>query len=230
MKIAMTVTNQPVELKDDGTWQYLKPSGSALEKLRGLEQPADVVLLFKDMFDRVGLQILDSDERFTCIHKGNKITFEDGIDEDSVDFCVSIYSYQIDRFIADVKIGYKDPLSHFRLAREFFRFPQHGGKSLLNNPILTNSTFRKLIHSKNLLHNKDEESDATYTVFFVNGSWNLASGLVGDPERVFRLSVDDALELNRHIFTASRDTKLTDMPKLAKWYVDWRDRVEVKAA
>lgn len=236
MKIAMTSANQPIVLNEDGTWQYLKPSGSCLEKMRKLEQPESVVKFFSELFDRLGIKIIDSTEKLICIHHGDRIEFEDGIDEESVDFCVSLYSFQIDRFIADVNAGYSDPLAHFRLVREFFRMPSHDEKSLLHNSLLDNSTFRKLIHSKNLLHvhlispDKSAEDDATFTLFFVNGSWNLTHGLVGEPERIFRLSADDALELNRRIFSASQEKKITALPELAKWYINWRERVEVKAA
>lgn len=236
MKIAMTSTNQPIALNNDGTWQYLKASGSCLEKMQQMEQPESVVKFFSDLFDRLGIYIVDSTEKFTCIDCGDRIEFEDGIDEDKVDFCVSLYSFQIDRFIADVGAGYSDPLAHFRLVKEFFRMPSHDKKSLLNSPLLNNSAFRKLIHSKNLLHvhlispDKNAEDDATFTLFFVKGNWNLTQGLVGEPERVFRLSADDALELNRRMFSASRDKKITALPELAKWYINWRERVEVKAA
>jgi hypothetical protein len=236
MKIATTSTNQPVALNEDGSWQYLEPSGSALHKLQELEQSAEVVTFFKGLFNRVGIEVVDSNERVTCIHRVNEISFEEGIDEEAVDFCVRVYAYQIDRFIANVKTGYRDPLAHFRLMREFFGMSAQGGRSLLNNPIVTNAVFRKLINAKNLLHvhllspDKNAESDATYTLFFVNGSWNLAQGLVGEPDRIFRLSTDDALDLHRHVFVGTRDTKLTDVPKLAKWYTDWRSRVEAEAA
>jgi len=236
MKIAMTSTNRPVALNEDGTWKYLEPAGSAREKLQKLPQSENVVAFFKDMFDRLGIEIVDSDEKFTCIHLGNKIVFEDNIDEQNIDFSVRVYAYQIDRFINDIKTGYKDPIARFRLVREFFRMAPRGSRSLLSNAIVTNSVFRKLINSKDLLHvyltspDKNEESDATYTFFFVNGAWHLVQGLTGTPDRVFRLSVDDAFELHRHIFSGTRDTKLTDIPKLAKWYMDWRGHVEIKAA
>jgi len=236
MKIAMTSAHQPIGLNDDGSWQYLKPTGSSLQKLKHMDQPDNVVEFFRDLFERLGVEIVDSDEKFTCIHRGDRVDFEAGINQENVDFCISLYSYQIDRFIADVNAGYSEPISRFRLVREFFRIPNRSGKSLINNPILTNPAFRKLIHSKNLLHvyllspDKNEEADTTYTLFFVNGSWNLAHGLVGEPERIFHLSAEDTLELNRHIFKATRDMKVSALPELAKWYIGWRERVEVKAA
>ena len=236
MKIAMTSANQPVALNEDGTWQLLKPSASAMQKLQAAEQQPEILDFFKKLFERIGVEIVDSDERFTCVHHGDKIEFEDGIDEGLVDFCVRVYAYQIDRFLAALREGYTEPLARFRLVREIFRSSYQAGNSFFNNPVSTNPAFRKIINAKNLLHvhllspNKDEEQDATFTFFFVNGGWNLAQGLVGEPERTFRLSADEAIALHSHVLSATRGSTLIEFPKLAKWYIDWRARVEDKAA
>lgn len=232
MKLATTPANRTVLLKDDGTWEYVEAEGFALEKLRKVRPSDKVVAMFGELFRSMGLEVIDTGETLTCIHEGARVRFEEGIDESAVDFSLRIHSYQIDRLIQNIEAGYEDPLGRFRLIREFFGMSPRGRKGLLNNPVVTNSAFRKLIDAKNLLHiyllspDPDEECDATFTLFFVNGGWNIATGLSGEPERTFRLTVEDAFEVYRNVFTGG----VGDIARLAKWYTGWREKVEVAAA
>jgi hypothetical protein len=235
MRSIVVFKNQPIELREDGTWSYLRSEGSTIEKLRKAKQTGEIVTFFSGLFDKLGLEVLDTSEKISCILRSGKIDFEQGVDEGSVDLLLPLYGYQVDRLIENAASGFKDHLSRFRIVKEFFNcLPRHSGK-LLNSGVATNTTFRKLINSKDLLHlhltspDTSEEPDATYTLFFVNGGWNTAMGLSGRPDRTFRVSADDAFDLLRHGFAAEK-AGLTDLPQLAAWYHKWREKVEVKAA
>ena len=63
----------------------------------------------------------------------------------------------------------------------------------------------------------------------MDGEWLVVPGHHGRPQRTFRLSVDDALELQRQLSKAMHAGGLTDWVKMAHWYVTWRKRVELPA-
>lgn len=235
MKIAITSTGEAVALHDNGTWKVLKFKGSGLEKLRNVEQNRGAVEFLGKLFKQIGVRVIDSNEAFTCINRDHRIDFKEGIEQNEVDFCLNVHGYQIDRFINELNSGFQNPTARFRILREIFRASIGGEKSFLNNNITTNVAFRKLIGSKDLLHlyilspDKTFEQDATFTLFFVNGKWNLAEGLAGDPDRIFRISADDAIELQSRAKQFMHDVSLMDIPKIAQWYKDWRGRVEAAA-
>jgi hypothetical protein len=229
------VNHKPILINSDGTWRLLTAQGSALEKMRAAAQLPEVLELFRGLFETIGLEIVDTGETVTCHHRGDRIEFEPGLTTADYDGILKIYDYQLDSVLENAKTGYNDTMARFKLVREFLTALPESGKTLLNNSFVTNPAFRKLIHSKDLMHlhlvspDHAQEPDATYTLFFVNGCWNVARGLSGAPDRVFRLLPEDALELLRRGISA-KHAGVIDMAKLAKWYVDWRERVEVKAA
>ena len=80
---------------------------SSLEQWRAAMQPPQVVAFFEGLFERAGVRITDSGESFTCIHRGDRIEFEEGLDEDRVDFTVEITSEQAQRMVRKLEsLGY----------------------------------------------------------------------------------------------------------------------------
>jgi hypothetical protein len=211
----------------------LKIAGGAVERLNKASQSREFGQLIDGLFSQIGLEVLDTREKLTCRHQGDHVDVREGVDPDQVDFHLKLYSYQIDRLIENARTGYQDPLARFRLTREFLDALPHYVSRLLNNSVVTNSAFRNLIHAKDLIHvhlvspDSSQEPDVTYTLFFVNGAWHVTKGLVGNAERVFKLSADDGLDLMRHGHQATK-CGLAQIPKFAQWYVDWRKKVEVK--
>ena len=221
-------------LKKDSTWSYLEPSPELkIDKLRAAKQPEEVVKLFEGLFERMGVNIIETDEKFTVIHCGNEIKFEAGIDETNIDYFLNIYGYQIDYVVHNIEDGYKDDLAKFYLIRQFFISSPSGKNNLLNNPLISNPLLRWIIKGKNLIHvylvspDPSKEQDAHYTLFYLNGHWNIAQGLVSEPKRIFRVTIDDAMELEKNIFSGMKNNSLKNWMQLAKWYIDWRSRVEV---
>jgi len=236
MLVAITMTNQPVQLHDDGTWEYLVSKESALAKLQAMEQPKESLAFFRGLFDRLGVRIIDSGEEFTCIVHPDKIEFVEGLDPDEVDYCVELFAYQIDIVVKNTAEGYSDPFSKFRVIRVLLNGSPRVQGAAITRLLTSNSLFRKLIDAKDVCHvyltspEPEQGSDATYTFLFVKGEWLIARGLLGDPERVLRVSTDDALELQRHLFSGSAKGSLGELRKTATWYKEWRHRVEVPVA
>jgi len=73
----------------------------------------------------------------------------------------------------------------------------------------------------------EQEENATFTLIYVNKGWLVIQGLQGEPERIFRVSVADALELQRHLFAGMKAGSWLEWLKIGRWYVGWRKKVEV---
>ena len=232
MRVVTRFKDQMVELFEDGSWRPVLAGGSALERLRAAVVPSQVKTMLTGLFDRVRIEVIETGEKVTAYQRGGEFMFEPDDGSAAVDFDLRVHSYQIDNLIENAAQGYADALARFRLVREFFQALPSRVQSILSHGITTNAAFRKLINSKDMLHlylvspDPSAEADAAFTVFFVNGSWNVAQGLAGKPDRVFRMTVDQALELLRHGLAASKASML-DLPKLAHWYIQWRRGVEV---
>jgi hypothetical protein len=110
-----------------------------------------------------------------------------------------------------------------------------GQRHLLGNPLVSNPVLRKLIRGKNLLHitlispKPEAERDARFTMAFVADQWLVVHGLHGRPQRVLKVPVADAIELQRLLYTGmvAGAGDIGTWMKIARDYVDWRTRVEV---
>ena len=233
MRTVITPDRKAVVLAGDGTWTYASSPGSVLERWKSLTVPPQVVELFRGAFERLGFRIVDTGEAFTCLHRGDRVEFAAGLDPAAVDLTVEIYAYQADRLGAQLAGGDVDELERFRIVREML-----AGASAkfgaVDNPLSSRPSLRRLIRAKNLIHvyltspDPAQEPDSTFTIIHVNRRSLLVPGLHGTPERVFRLRVADALELQRVLAQGLKGGGVTKWLKIAKWYVAWRKKVQVR--
>ena len=235
MQRVITPDQKVVVLNEDGTWKYSSPVGSMLEKLKSLALSANIVEMFKGLFERLGVQVIDTGEAFTCIHHGNRIEFASGVKETEVDFIVKVYAFQLERLAEQVSKGHIDEVEQFRIARELFSSVSVGKANILNNPLMSNSVLRRVIRGKNLVHvhllspDLKQEENATFTLIYINERWLAIRGLHGEPKRVFRVSVTDATDLQKHLLAGMKARKMSEWGKIAKWYIEWRKKVEAPA-
>jgi hypothetical protein len=212
MRIVVTPLGEPIRLNDDGTWQSARPSGSILERLKSLRPSPEIVGAYAELFHRVTIRVIDTDERVLCVHHGDRIEFGAVNDADVGDFAVDIYGYQAERLADQVDRGIIDPPGRFRIARALITARQRGPNSLLRNPLMSNAALRKIISGQTLRHvhlvspDQTEEPDARMTWIYADPEWIVVPGLHGTAQRTFRLTVDDAMELQRQLF---------------KWFYGW---------
>jgi hypothetical protein len=222
-----------VLLKDDGTWTYATSAGSMFERLRALPVPSTIVDAVRGLFGAVGIRVLDTGETFTCIQRVDGIEFTSGIDDVSVDLTVPVYEFQLARLAACIASGTLDDLEQFRIVRALFATAT-GRRHILSNPLMSNPVLRRIIRGKNVLHvslvspDRRQEPDADCTIIFVNKEHLVVPGLHGTPGRTLRVRVTEAIELQRQIAAGMRSGDLAAWIKIARWYVDWRARVEVR--
>ena len=71
-----------------------------MEKWNELTSGPAVVEFFKNLFEHLGVLVTDTNEAFTCHHRGDKIELKEGVNEEAVDYTVEIESFQVDRLVA----------------------------------------------------------------------------------------------------------------------------------
>ena len=232
MPQVLTSDGKLVLLKDDGSWAYAPAGGSVLDKLRAFTIPPAIVEAVRGLFGRIGIRVADTGEMFTCAQTGDRIEFAPGIDEASVDFVVPVHQYQLARLAEYIGRGTLDALEQFRIVRALFATAA-GRRHLLSNPLLSNPVLRRIIRGRNVLHvtlvspDPSQEPDTTCTILFVNNEQIVVPGLHGTPQRVLRVGVPEAVELQRQIHAGMKADDLGTWMTIARWYVDWRKRVEV---
>ena len=88
--LLITRDSRVVNLKDDGTWEYVTSAQSSLDTWQAIEQTPAALGFFQGLFDRAGVRVLDTGEAFTCVQTDTGIEFIDGLDENSVGYTVQI--------------------------------------------------------------------------------------------------------------------------------------------
>jgi hypothetical protein len=231
----ITRDRKVVLLRDDGTWKYAANAGSALERLKTLSVPPAVAETVKGMFSQLGVRVIDTGEAFTCVHRGDSVEFVSGVNERTVDFIVEVYQFQLERLADCIRKGTIDEVEQFRIACALFASAA-GSRHIMRNPLMSNGVLRRMIRGKNLMHatlvspDPAQEPDAAYTIIFINGEQVVVAGLHGTPLRTLRVPFADALTLQKNLFAGMKaGTAPSKWIKIAKWYVDWRKRVEVTA-
>ena len=231
-RAAVTGDGSVVLLNEDGTWRRPTPRGAVLLRWRSLDVPSSVVEVFRGLFEQVGVRIQDTGEAFTCTHSGTAIEFDEGLDEGSVDFTVEIHAYQAEALAERVSSDKVDTLEQFRINRVLFNASLSGRSNVRLNPLMSNPMLRWMIGGTNLIHlqlispDTEAEPHADFTLIYIDRGWLVVPGSHGVHKRKFRVSVEQALELQRHLF-AGMQAGLGNWMKVARWYVQWRKQVEI---
>jgi len=238
MTIAFTRDRKAIALHDDHTWTVLGTDRPVIDLWRSAPQPPSLVRMLDGLFRRLGVHIEDTGEELTCLHRGARIEFEPGVDHAGIDYLVRIYAFQAEQLAEEARRDDIDPLDQFRIARELLQGIAEGvgRRNVLANPLMSNPILRAVIRGKNLAHltllspDPSQEPDANFSLLFVHPAWILVPGRVGMPKRLLRVSVDNGLDLQRHLFAASSSGGLLNWWRTALWYVEWRKRVEAPIA
>ena len=202
----------------------------SLEKWRSAMQPPAAVAFFDGLFERAGVRVTDTGEAFTCVHRGNTITFDESLDENAVDFTVEIDSPQIDALLADIADGKLDDREQYRImahlaapaARGAFRRPAIRNR-FLRQVLFTIGRAEMLMHVR-VVPPPGEPAMPGYTVMYVDGQTLVIDGFHGRVKHEYRLTVADALAFQRRLLVARRKNRLRDWLAFARWYGGLRKR------
>lgn len=189
---------------------------------------------FSGIFNRLGIVVEETNERFTVIHHSDHFDIIDGVVKDSVDYIVHLKMENILNMQKHGSDGMIDENESFRIMAVLFTPLTEAS---LSNPMLTRPVMRKLSGIENHilvnLISPDKIDTICHTLIYINKNWIVVPGKYGDPVRTFNLTPQDAIEYQRKVFIALQANSSRQWKEFKKWYLVWRENVsflnEVKA-
>ena len=200
----------------------------SLEALQAVVKDKQVVHFVAGAFERLGVQVRDTGEAFTCLHRADRIDFAEGGARDGVDYTVEVESGQLDRLGQEVEAGRFNETEKFRLVRVLFTPAAAAmleAKSVLSQPLVRRlAGVEDLIHVRLRSPTKGDE-DGSHTLVYAAGQWLVFPGLHGRAKRTFTLSTEQALDYQRHILAAVKKRASGHWLRFGLWYRQWRKQV-----
>ena len=98
----------------------LSSQATSIDAWRGILQTPELVEYFDNVFQRLGIEVEETGERFTIEHTGSELILSDGIDESNVDFIVPIKLQNIQNMINHSKDGKIDSSESWRILDVLF--------------------------------------------------------------------------------------------------------------
>lgn len=146
-------------------------------------QSPEVVGFFRGLFDRAGVRVAGSDEAFTCIHEGARVTFREGLHA-PLDFVVDVEPEQARALLADVGDGVLDERERFRIMAAL---ASSATRDLLARPMIRSRLLRSVLfkigRAEMLMHvvlaAPPGEQDAAHTIAYADGQYLVIPGLHG---------------------------------------------------
>ena len=204
----------------------LSSQATSIDAWRGILQTPELVEYFDNVFQRLGIEVEETGERFTIEHTGSELILSDGIDESNVDFIVPIKLQNIQNMINHSKDGKIDSSESWRILDVLFT-PLT--KVTLQTPVLAVNWRRKLAGIEDLIHvyliNPEGGEASKHTLIYIKGEWLVLKGLHGTPKRTYRMSPENSLDYQRVIFKAIKKDTFFGWMKFASWYKKWRKGV-----
>lgn len=206
-----------------------------LKMFQDAQQYPAIVDFFSLLFEKAGIRVVDTGEEFSCYHRGTHIDFELHLDETSVDYVLDLNIVQVQQFLQLVDSREIDETRRYKIFHTLFAFaidasvnPFHCLKAATSSsPLLSNSLLRRLFRMDNVVHVYlispiKGECDVGHTLMFVSKEWSISSGIHGNPGRVFRLTVEEALDFHKRVFDAIKIDSRIGWMKFTRWYLTWR--------
>lgn len=197
---------------------------SSLEKWQKVEQTAEIIAFFDNLFGSMGVHINETGEQITVAHMGDWIDLYEGIDETAVDFVIYIDAFQVDRLARFALAGDIAEEEQYRVMKELFT---PATASLLGRPEVSRPIVKRISRAEDLIHVRLRsivagEEDVSHTLIYANRQWLVFPGLHGEPERFFDLSLSDAIVFQKTIFATMESDKAGRWAKFGRWYRRWR--------
>ena len=176
-------------------------------------------------FEHLGVHVRDMGEAFTCVHRGDRIDFEDRIVRGRVDYTVGVESAGLERLGQQVQAGAFDEMERSRVVRVLFT--PATAATLVGQPVLSHPLVRRLAGVDNLIHVRlvapvANEEDVIHTLIYAAGQWLVFPGLHSRARRTITLSIEEALDYQQHVFAAVWAEAFGEWLRFGRWYRSWR--------
>ena len=199
---------------------------NSIEKWETLTNSPAIVEFFENLFENLGVRVTDTNEEFTCHHRGDKIELKKGLDEEAVDYTVEIESFQVDRLVAHTHDKEIDEIEKYRIVCVLFT-PATAAtlKKRLSGKLVRFLLGAEPVTHVNLKSSSHEEPNAQHTLVVAGNQWLAIPGLHGDPDRIYHMTVDEALLYHRRVFATMKKDTFGAWWKFGGWYKDYRETI-----
>ena len=231
--ILVTRDNKVVRLRGDGTWEYASCLQPSLTTLQTIEQTPAALKFFDGLFDIVGVMVLDTGEKFTCLQTATGIEFMDGLDENSTGYIIQIYAYQAERLANYLQTGEIPEIEQYRIVKSLYApmasaaFKNTAVLRFMNNTAVSLLIKRRrVVHIELISPDPSQEDHSYYTLLGASKQWLLLDGHHGTPYRLFRMNYLDVIEMCKQVTVTMKTGGWMRWARLAIWYVGWRSKVQ----
>jgi hypothetical protein len=197
-----------------------------MEKWDELTDKQFLADVFVDFFGNLGIRVEETGEEVTIHHKGDSFEIEEGINEDEVDYSITIRTQNILNFAGHAQDGELDDAEIYTTLE--YMFTPITARSLKDPDLARNipKFVRKRENNTHVtLHSPDKSSSVSHTIIYLNKEWIVAPGLYGTPKRVYNMEVQDALLYQRKVLEALKLNTKKDWKAFRRWYAEWRKGV-----
>ncbi len=200
-------------------------AGEKWEKLAKQKFLAD---FFKDYFVNLGVEVKETGEKITVLHKGDHFEIVNGIDPKQVDYVLPITTQNVMNLMQHAEDGKIDEQETYKILAVFFT-PMTA--MTLQNPLMTKNIPRAMSKMQNnvhvTLHNPGKTESVSHTLLYLNKEWIVVPGFQGTPKRKFDLDVKQAIAYQAQVFNALKSNNKKGWRSFKKWYMGWRKEVSV---
>ena len=63
----------------------------------------------------------------------------------------------------------------------------------------------------------------SHTLSYADGQWSVDPGLIGTAQRTFRMNARQALDYQRHAYSAMKASSAAGWIAFGSWYKEWRE-------
>ncbi|NOQ71975.1 MAG: hypothetical protein GQ574_08235 [Crocinitomix sp.] len=201
-------------------------SQSIKEAWQPLLDQEQIAVYFTGMWESLGINIEETKEAITVIHKGDHFELKDGVDPLAVDYNVFLTEAHIGRMLNHGKDGEIDAYESFKIMGALFT---PFTRSSLTHPMMNKSFQMKLAKIENHVHvylnSPTNDEYVAHTLLFMNKKWMVVDGIQGDAKRVFTITPEQAIEYQRAAFTAQKGDSKKSWRAFKKFYLNWRATV-----
>jgi hypothetical protein len=203
------------------------PPHASIDVWRRITQTPEIVDYFRGLFRSMAFTVADTGEAFTAVHEGRAITLRPGADP-AADFTVPLTRENVERLVAHTHDGRITPDESWRIAAVLFT-PLT--QATLRNPVMSSNWIRRLAGVEDLIHVRlvgpAGQEEAAHTLIYAARQWVVLPGLHGRATRVYRLTPEQSLDYQRHVFAAMQQDSVAGWWRFARWYRGWRESVSV---
>ncbi|MDX1653232.1 MAG: hypothetical protein R3277_12110 [Brumimicrobium sp.] len=199
-----------------------------MEEWESLLDKKELADYFSGMFNKLGIVVNETSERFTVIHQGDHFELREGINEEEVDYVVNLGLNNIADMRAHGADDIIDESESFKIMATLFTPLTQAS---LQIPTLSRPFLRKISGVENHIHvhliSPNKTDTVSHTLIYLNKDWIVIPGVHGDAKRIFHLSASEAIDYQRKVFDAMQKDSMKGWRKFRKWYLNWRKGVSI---